>query len=140
MSSGRFTNVVRPAQYTESRVDTPTAPSASANSTVVPTGTSSPAPRSNRANPTASRSTSTVSVSGTALRGPFRRAAHELLDAGRLGSFLVFPVLEDRAQRDLDRALVDRRATERGERAGPVDRLGDPRRLVELQPAHRLDG
>src|SRR5438034_4077020 len=105
MSSGWLTSVARPAQYTESRVDTPTAPSASANSTVVPTGTSRPAPRSNRANPTASRSTST-STSGTALRG----GPHELLDTRGLRALLVFAVLQDGAERDFDRALVDRRA------------------------------
>ncbi len=42
MSSGRLTRVARPAQYTDARVDTPTAPSASAKRMVVPTGTSSP--------------------------------------------------------------------------------------------------
>src|SRR5689334_19968552 len=112
MSSGRLTNVARPAQYTESRVDTPTAPNACANSTVVPTGTSSPAARSNRANPTARRSSpdagvTGASVSGTALRGPVGAAAHELLDPRGPGALLILAVLEDRAQRDLDRALVD---------------------------------
>src|SRR4051794_23296643 len=136
MSSGRRNSVARPAQYTESRVDTPTAPRASANRMVVPTGTSTPAPRSTRAKPTAIRSTSTslpmsvpVPVSGTALRcGP-----DQLLDARGLGALLVFAVLEDGAEGDLDRALVDGRATERGECVGPVDRLRDARRLVELE-------
>src|SRR4051794_9040159 len=116
MSSGRRSSVARPAQYTESRVETPTAPSASANRMVVPTGTSTPAPRSTRAKPTANRSTSTslrvpvpvpvpvsVSVSGTALRcGP-----DQLLDARGLRALLVFAVLEDGAEGDLDRTLVD---------------------------------
>src|SRR5215213_8920845 len=137
MSSGRLRSVVRPAQYTDSRVDMPTAPSASANSTVVPTGTSRPAPRSTRAKPTASRSTS---GSGTALRRrSFRRGAHELLDPRRPSALLVFAVLQDGAERDLDRALIDRRASERGQRVGPVDGLGDARRLVELELSHPLD-
>src|SRR5215207_10383791 len=141
MSSGWLTRVARPAQYTEARVDTPTAPSASANRMVVPTGTSSPAPRSTRAKPTAKRSSPIEGViesvtSGTALRGPFGRAAHQLLDPGRPRALLVLAVLEDRAQRDLDRVLVDGGASERGERVRPVDRLGDARRLVELEVAH----
>src|SRR6478736_3657598 len=143
MSSGRLTNVARPAQYTDARVDTPTAPSASPNRMVVPTGTSSPAPRRTRANPTANRSMSGRSMSGTALRRlcrcPFRRAADELLDAGGAGALLVFAVLEDGAQGDLDGALVDGGASERGQRVGPVDGLGDARRLVELEVAHGLD-
>ena len=69
----------------------------------------------------------------------FRRAADELLDAGGAGALLVFAVLEDGAEGDLDRALVDGGAAERGERVGPVDGLGDARRLVELEVAHGLD-
>src|SRR5262245_21978396 len=110
----------------------PTAPSASANAMVLPRGTSSPAPRSRRANPTAQRATST---SGT----PLHRRVHELSQAVSPRAVLVLAVLEDGAERDVDRALVDRRLTECGERVGPVDRLRDTRRLVQLEPAQLLD-
>src|SRR6476661_1194617 len=143
MSSGRLRRVVRPAQYTESRVDTPTAPSASANRIVVPTGTSSPAPRSTRANPTARRSPlneSSTSTSGTALgRGAFRGATDQLLDPCRLRALLVLAVLQDGAEGDLDRALVDVRASQCGERVGPVDGLGHTGRLVQVELTHPFD-
>src|SRR3954469_14077050 len=101
---------------------------------VVPTGTSRPAPRNTRANPTASRSITGSSGSGTALRG----RSHELFDPGRARALLVLAVLEDGAERDLDRVLVDGAAPERGERVRPVDGLGDSRWFVELEVAHRL--
>src|SRR5262249_33269928 len=121
------------------RVDIPTVASASAKSSVVPTGTSSPADRSSRANPTAARSASTrSSTSGTARRRSFRGAADELLDPRGSRALLIFAVLQDGAERDLDRPVVDGRAAERGERVRPVDGLRDAGRLVELEPAQRL--
>src|SRR6478672_8373799 len=106
--------------------------SACPNAIVLPSGTSSPAPRNRRANPTANRSSSTTS--GTALD----RRVDELTETVRAGAFLVFAVLQDRAERDVDRTLVDRQGAERGERIRPVDRLGDARRLVELELAEGL--
>src|SRR5690242_8283172 len=47
----------------------------------------------------------------------------------------VLVVLEHRAERLLDHLRVELLPAERGERARPVDRLGDARRLREVEPA-----
>src|SRR5581483_9544744 len=126
MSSGRPSSVVRPAQYTAAGRATPTRARARANVTARPVGTSTPAPRSTRAKATAIRSTSGVgrpSVSGTAQDGRPDDVGHTV----RAHPLLVLPVLEQRPQRDLDRALVEARPPEGGQRQGPVDRLGHAR-------------
>src|SRR6476469_1266617 len=110
-----------------------------------PTGTESPAPRSTRAKATAMRSdsgprprvppsTATSLESGT----PRHRRADQVRDAVRAHPLLIFAVLEDRAERDVDGTIVELGASERGECLGPVDRLRDSRRFVELEPAERL--
>src|SRR4029450_9892337 len=50
----------------------------------------------------------------------------------------VGPVLDDDRQRVAERLLVDVLRTEQQQRAGPVDRLGDRGRLLEVELAdHR---
>ena len=51
----------------------------------------------------------------------------------------VLAVLEHRAERLLDDLGVDLLAAERVERLRPVDRLGDPGRLREVEPAQLAD-
>src|SRR5262249_50735344 len=128
-SSGRRTNVACPAQYTASRVSTPTAASASANTRVDPTGTSRPARRRSRENPTAARSRVGASDSGTAFEGH----VDDLFEAGVPRPLLVLAVLQDRSQREVDVMLVELRTAQRQQRLRPVDRLGDTGRLVEVQ-------
>ena len=101
---------------------------------VLPTGTSSPAaaqqPREPDRDP--------VELDGFRHCAPSRSApARSRPCAPR--ALLVFAVLQDRAEGDVDGALVDRGGAERGERVRPVDRLGDAGRLVELELAQRLD-
>src|SRR5437879_2909123 len=138
MSSGRPMSVVRPAQYTGPDRSTPVRARARAKVTARPTGTSTPAPRRTRANATAIRSTlGGVSIaSGTAANG----RADDVSHAVGAHPLLVLAVLEQRAQRDLDRPLVEARPAEGGQRHRPVDRLGHPGRLVELERPHRLGG
>ena len=90
----------------------------------MPTGTSSPAPRSTRAKPTAKRSTSTVAGIGVTARS---RGPHEVADAVRLHPLRILSVLEHGAERRPHRAFVEGGASERGERHRPVDRLRDAR-------------
>src|SRR5262245_9033083 len=118
----------------------PTAASASPNAIVLPIGISSPAPRRSRAKPTACRVRSpgtvrSVAASGTALHC----GMDELAEPVRARSFLVFAVLQDRAECDVDRVLVDLGVSQRGERVRPVDRLGNTRWLVQLQLTQRFD-
>src|SRR6476659_9477942 len=120
MSSGRRTSVARPAQYTDSRRSTPTAARACANTRVLPTGTSSPDARRRRAKPTAARSSPGASASTTRSGTPLQRGVHELVEAVRARALLVFAVLQDGAERDVDGVLVDRDRTQRREGLGPV--------------------
>src|SRR3954452_23295022 len=82
--------------------------------------TGSPAPRSAATKP-ACRSRSGM------------RGMDELL----AGPLLVGDVLEDDAERGRHRLLVEVVEAERDEGTGPVDGLGDGRRLFDLQGAHR---
>src|SRR5438552_881078 len=107
----------------------PTAWNASTRSSTLPVGTSRPARRNTRANATAASS----SVTG-------HRTRDERVGAVGAHALLVLAVLDDGAQRRVDRALVHLGPAERGERLGPVDRLRDTRRLVELEVAQRADG
>src|ERR1700722_7071740 len=144
MSSGRRTSVVRPAQYTGARWSTPRTPRASAKVVTDPRATSSPAPRSNRAKATAMRSTPVTGAwsaagrvmpaSGTPLDG---RPDH-LAEPGRPEPLLVLPVLEHRAEGDVDSVLVEVGPSEGGQGRRPVDRLGHARRLVQLHASHEL--
>src|SRR5918998_1125997 len=101
MSSGRPRSVVRPAQYTGPERSTPVSVSAWANVTARPTGTSTPEPRRTRAKATAIRSVSGA-ASGTALDGGPDDVGHAVAPH----PLLVLAVLEQRAERDLDGALV----------------------------------
>src|SRR5450631_3447406 len=105
-----------------------------------PTGTDRPAPRNTRANATAMRSgSSRASPVGSASRTAGHRGLDERGDSVRTDPFLIFAVLQDRAERDVDRPLVELGASECRKRLRPVDRLRDTGRLVELEPAQRLD-
>ena len=66
--------------------------------------------------------------------------AHELPEAGRADHLLVLAVLEHRAERAVDRRLVERVDAEQVERGQPVDRLGDAGRLLHVALAHARDG
>ena len=55
-------------------------------------------------------------------------------------AFLVFAVLEDGAERDIDGSGIDLGAIQCEQRLGPVDGLGDAWRLVELEPTKRFHG
>ena len=72
------------------------------------------------------------------------RARQRLLDdvghAVLVDALVVLAVLEDGAERRLDGVLVELADAEAAERGGPVDRLGDARRLVQRQLAQRGDG
>src|SRR3954451_11390966 len=62
------------------------------------------------------------------------------LDPDALGDDVeVGAVLDDDRHRLAERALVDVVGAEQQQRAGPVDRLGDARRLLEVELAHELD-
>src|SRR4051812_41221304 len=111
----------------------PTASRASAKVTTVPTGMVRPLVRRTRANATATRSTAASSATQD-------RLAHQVAHSGRPNPLLVLAVLEHRAERGIDSALVELGATEHGQRGGPVDRLGDARRLVQLHVAELLHG
>src|SRR5581483_4295089 len=134
MSSCRDTSVARPDQYTRSRLSMPTLSSAVMYVETAPTGTSRPARRRTRTNATAARSKS--ENSGTAFHG----GEHDLVEAVLAYALLILAVLQHGAERRLDRALVERRHAQSRQRFGPVDRLRDARRLVQLEPAHGFDG
>src|SRR5437763_15303094 len=106
MSSGRRTNVVRPAQYTDS-----TAPNASMKAATESTGTSSAAARRARAKPTAS---SGVTVSSNAI-------VDHRLQAGGAHPLLVLAILHDRTEGGVGRRHVELRSPQRGQGLGPVD-------------------
>src|SRR5947208_9365342 len=135
MSSGRPSSVVRPAQYTGPERSTPVRASASAKVTARPTGTSTPEPRSTRAKATAIRSASAGAAgslrprSGTALDGRADDVGHAVAPH----PLLVFPVLEQRAERHFDGVLVEGGAAKGAQRHGPVDGLGHARRPVQLK-------
>src|SRR5450759_1924484 len=132
-SSRRRRTTARPAQYRVSRCSRPTAANASPRVMVAPTGTSRPAWRSTRANATTTRSASSLAM--VALAG-----VEEGAKPVAVGPLLVFAVLQDGAERHRDGLLVEGGRVERGDGLGPVDRLGDPRRLVQVEVAQRRDG
>src|SRR5437763_6379212 len=136
MSSGLRTSVVRPAQYTPARSPIPTAASASAKVTTVPSGTVRPLLRRTRAKATATRSTADAGSASATQHGLTDEVAH----AAGPYPFLVLAVLEHRAEGDVDGVLVELHASQGGESGGPVDGLGHPRRLVELHVTQVLDG
>src|SRR2546429_4691262 len=74
---------------------------------------------------------------------PYSRAldggTNQLADAVGPDPLLILAVLENGPQRHVDGPLVERRAPERGQSHGPVDRLGHARRLVQLEAPHPLD-
>ena len=94
-----------------------------------------PARRSTRANATAIRSGGRCRA---ARQAPRAIAGDQIGEPVRADALLVLAVLENRAERRVDRRLVEPRATERRERLRPVDRLGDARRLVEVERAQRF--
>src|SRR5262245_55787990 len=105
---------------------------------VEPTGTSIPARRSTRVNATAMRSTSARparAASGTARD----RLAYQRPEPVLAGAFLVLAALEDRAERRFDCPFVEAGGAERREGLRPVERLGNARRFVEVEPAQGLD-
>src|SRR4029078_10479569 len=115
MSSGRFTSVARPAQYTPDALSTPTSSRARVESSVAPTGTSNPAPRNTRAKATGTRWSSTAR----------HRGSHKNVESVRAHAGVILVVLEDRPQRRVDQVLVDPGRAQHRQRLGPVDRLGD---------------
>ena len=126
-SSGSPHRVVRPAQYTD-RVSV--GPSASTAASIAWTRSgvaATPACRSVRAKPT-STSVTTAQV------------IHQGVQAGGPDPLDVLAVLEDRAQRGGREIRVEVPGAQRGERGGPVDRLGDAGRLdqVERRASGRL--
>src|SRR5205823_1640861 len=125
MSSGRRTNVVRPAQYTDS-----TAPNASMKAATESTGTSSAAARRARAKPTAS--SGVIVISNVTVDHRLQaRGAHPLL---------VLAVLHDGTEGGVGRRHVELRSPQRRERLRPVDRLGHAGRLEQLQLAQTANG
>src|SRR5690349_8496957 len=60
------------------------------------------------------------------------KSVNELLQAAGADQLLVLAVLEHRAERAVDRGGVERLDAEQIERRQPVDRLGDPRRLLHV--------
>src|SRR3954463_349872 len=124
MSSGLRTSVVRPAQYTPSRPASPTASSASANVTTVPTGIVRPRLRSTRANATAISTDDSDESAAGGPSGTGHGLAHEVAYPRCPHALLILAVLEHRAQGDVDGVLVQLQAAEGGEGGRPVDRLG----------------
>src|SRR5256884_9149299 len=53
--------------------------------------------------------------------------------------FEILLVLDHRAERRLHGRLAELRFAERNQRAGPVERLGDPGQLVEVEAADASD-
>src|SRR5512133_2396657 len=94
-----------------------------------PGPTSSPASRRIRPNVTTWRTNPPSSCAGCdSARLLDERDEGLVADGGE-----VLVVLQYRPQRLLDRACVEVLPPERGERLGPVDRLGDARRLRQIQ-------
>src|SRR3954447_21686916 len=123
--------VTLPAQYTSSRLVTSSSSTARTNSTTRSGPAGSPIRRNTRPKVTAASSIGTVS--GTA--APCKKAerhAHRAL--------LVLAVLQDRAQSGGDEVLVPLFGPEGHERLGPVQGLGDARRLVEVHVSQILHG
>src|SRR5207249_4442760 len=99
----------------------------------LPVATSRPRSRRRRAKPMTSCSTARAPGLRAASGAAFDRGIHDLIDTVCPNPFLVFAVLDDRAERRVQRVLVDGLATQGGEGLRPVDRLCDARRLVQLQ-------
>src|SRR5882724_4454166 len=59
-------------------------------------------------------------------------AAHELIEAGRADDLLVLAVLQDRPEGPIDRLDVQALDAEQAQGRQPVDRLGDPGRLLHV--------
>ena len=136
MSSGRG-HERRPAGpvHAGARVEARRTPSARAKASVAPTGTSRPG----AAQHARERDREPLGFGPDAQALRRHRGAHELAEPVRAHALLVLAVLQDRAERRVDRLLVEPRRAERRERLRPVDRLRDTGRLVELEVAQRLD-
>src|SRR5262249_14396795 len=134
---GSDTNTARAVQYSLWREIGSTSASACANRVVRSTVTGTPASCSRRLNApaTSGRSSSTVCTADSAI-APAPRPGDKLAQPGRTDHLLVLRVLEHRAERALERGLVELADAEHGQRRQPVDRLGDARRLLHVGVAH----
>src|SRR2546421_1284838 len=109
-----------------------TSSSAVSASAIRPGPTSRPASRSTRPNVTSWRTS--ASASSFKAFGLLKQADQRLV----LHELEVLVVLEHRPERRLHQLGVELRLTERCQGLCPVDRLGDPRRLVQVQAAQAL--
>src|SRR5439155_16279487 len=123
MSSRRDTSVCRSVQYTSSWRASSTASSPFSASATRPGPTSSPASRSTRPNVTMWETTALAGTGAGDEPG-------ERLVADREQ---ILVVLEHRAERRLDVLDVELLPAERRERLRPVDRLGETRRLLQVE-------
>src|SRR5271154_6452302 len=131
MSSWRFTNVARPAQYRSTRSAGFSLLSAEQYCRTSPEPTASPAARSSPANATSSPVNGTRSSSGAAGTGG------DLLQVVQ-NHLEIVPVLDYGAQRVPRVAQV--RFAQEVESASPVDGLGHTRRLGQVELTEPLDG
>src|SRR3954468_18096011 len=132
-SSGDLASVAASASRKGSWSAQPTSASASkaSSSSLVPSA--SPSERSS--SPNSSRRA--ASPGGPALSGGW---AGTELDSDALGHDIeISAVLDDDRHRVAERLLVDVVGAEQQQRARPVDRLGDARRLLEVELADELD-
>src|SRR3954468_20539920 len=132
-SSGDLASVAASASRKGSWSAQPTSASASkaSSSSLVPSA--SPSERSS--SPNSSRRA--ASPGGPALSGGW---AGTELDSDALGHDIeIGAVLDDDRHRVAEGLLVDVVGAEQQQRARPVDRLGDARRLLEVELAHELD-
>src|SRR5918994_4252819 len=125
--------VILPAQYTSSRRVTSSSSTARTNSTTRSGPAGSPILRNTRPKVTAASSIGGGAVSGIA-------ASRQQTEGHAHRALLVFAVLQNRAQSGGDQVLVQLPGPEGHERLGPVQRLGDARRLVEVHGTQVLDG
>src|SRR5450755_199342 len=118
------------AACTSSRRSSPTASIASSAARTRSGPTGMPAARSTRAK------WATLSANtGAARLAQFRKQSRHLV-ALHLDD--VVAMLEEHAERVLDARRIEAHCVQGEERVGPVDRLGDPRRLEEIELAHPL--
>src|SRR3954447_3401561 len=144
-SSGDLASVAASASRTSSRRVHDTSPSAAnaSSSSDVPTAT--PSLRSSspsaRICPAIPPSGSAGAVTGSPAGGRLQRRAGPVeLDAAPLGDDVeVGPVLDDDAHRLAEQVAVDVVGAEQQQRPGPVDRLGDRGRLLEVELADHVD-
>src|SRR3954447_16567387 len=132
-SSGDLAIVAASASRNSAGSVQPTSPSASkaSSSSLVPRAR--PSPRSSSPNSSSRAASPGGPASGSGSGGTE-------LDPDPLGDDVeVGAVLDDDRHRLAERALVDVVGAEEHQRARPVDRLGDARRLLEVELAHELD-